>query len=199
MPVIHTHSEPGGHVVNEDAFEVRPHPRDPACRLVAVADGQGGQAGGGAAARTACRAFVEGASGLAPEKLRDPRAWNELMCNVDDAVLKEPRAGLTALVALCVAGDELRGSSCGDTEGQAKRPPAGSGFARFVNFAAELRSPWTLVAMTDGVWKYAGWQKVIAALALDSPEEIVASLRGASALPTGGLQDDLTLVVLRDE
>ena len=42
-----SHSEPGGHATNEDAFEVMQHPADPSCWIGALADGQGGQAGGG--------------------------------------------------------------------------------------------------------------------------------------------------------
>jgi hypothetical protein len=213
-PAAHTHSEPGGGSPNEDAFEVGAHPRDPGCTLVAVADGQGGRAGGALAARGACRIFLGAASRLVPEELLDQRAWDELLRGVDEALLRERRAGLTTLVALCMVQGKLRGSSCGDsaavlvtasrdavilTERQRKNPPVGSGSARFAGFAAELRPPWTVMAMTDGVWKYAGWEKVIAAAALDSPEETVAALREAAALPTGALQDDFTLAVFRDD
>ncbi|HVS40227.1 MAG TPA: hypothetical protein VMS17_32010, partial [Gemmataceae bacterium] len=40
-------SEVGGHRVNEDAFAVQQHPLDPGMWLCFVADGQGGQPGGG--------------------------------------------------------------------------------------------------------------------------------------------------------
>lgn len=62
--MIHSviYSEAGGHAVNEDAFRVTQHPRNPDCWLVALADGQGGRAGGGRASRLACDAVIEGAS-----------------------------------------------------------------------------------------------------------------------------------------
>ena len=43
---------------------------------------------------------------------------------------------------------------------QTKDPPVGSGEAFFVPFAAELTPPWLVLAMTDGVWKYAGWHRL---------------------------------------
>jgi hypothetical protein len=44
MVAVFSFTEVGGHLVNEDAFLVQPHPQDPACWLLLLADGQGGRA-----------------------------------------------------------------------------------------------------------------------------------------------------------
>ncbi len=208
-----THSEVGGHAHNEDAFVLRPHPDDPHSYLGAVADGQGGRAGGAAAARRACDAFLQVASQATLPELMLPRVWDDILAFVDRAVADDPHAGFTTLVTFCVANGHLAGASCGDsalvvappegaplalTSRQSKDPPVGSGGAVFVPFHAPLRPPWTLVAMTDGVWKYAGWDAVLQAAAGAAGEDVVAALRQRAALPgSGALQDDFTLVILR--
>ena len=74
-----TFSEPGGHVHNEDSFEVMRHPMDPECLVCFLADGQGGQAGGGLASRTACRVGMERARELPPATLSSPSEWVKLL------------------------------------------------------------------------------------------------------------------------
>jgi PPM family protein phosphatase len=210
-----THSEPGGHAHNEDAFVVGVHPDDPEAYLCAVADGQGGQFGGGPAARLACETFLKVASQATLPELMLLRLWDDILAHVDRTVADDPHAGFTTLVTFCVARGELAGASCGDsalvvaepeqeplalTARQSKDPPVGSGAAVFVPFAIRLHAPWTVLAMTDGVWKYAGWDTVLQAAAGATGEEIIRSLRQRVALPgTGALQGDFTLVVLRGE
>jgi hypothetical protein len=51
--------------------------------------------------------------------------------------------------------------------------------------------------MTDGVWKYAGWDAVLQAPTGDAGEDTLRLLRQRAALPgSGALQDDFTLVIL---
>jgi hypothetical protein len=212
MFTILSHSEPGGHADNQDAFAVQAHPLDPGCLLCAVADGQGGRVGGGPAARLACRACVEAAGRRPPGALFHPCAWAALGRAADEAVVGDTEAGLTTLVALAVRGDELAGASSGDsaavlvsggrppvvlTARQWKDPPVGSGAAVFRAFEGRLAAPWAVLALTDGVWKYAGWEAVLSA-AQGPAEAAVAGLRGRAALPgSGRLQDDFTLVLVR--
>jgi hypothetical protein len=209
------HSDAGGHPHNEDAFVIRPHPADPQSYLCAVADGQGGQPGGGPAARRACDVFLDVAGRATLAELRSLRTWDDILAHVDRTVADDPHAGFTTLVTFCVAGNHLAGASCGDsalvlaeprqeplvlTARQCKDPPVGSGGAVFIPFAIKLRPPWTVLAMTDGVWKYAGWERVHQAAAAPAPDEVLRALRRDAGLPgTGALQDDFTLVVLRAE
>jgi len=48
------------------------------------------------------------------------------------------------------------------TRQQAKNPPIGSGDALFTPFGALLADPWLVLAMSDGVWKYVGWDRLVA-------------------------------------
>ncbi len=211
MFTILTHSEPGGHADNQDAFVVAFHPADADCLLCAVADGQGGRAGGGEAARLACRVCVELAGECPVEALFAPGAWATLGRAVDEAVARDREAGLTTLVALAVRGAALAGTSSGDsaallldgtgtvtlTARQFKNPPVGSGAATFREFGARPLAPWTVLAVTDGVWKYAGWEAVERAATLPDGEVVPTLRRGATLPSSGGLQDDFTVVVVR--
>jgi serine/threonine protein phosphatase PrpC len=199
---------------NEDAFAVQPHPADPDCLLCALADGQGGQPCGGPAARLACRACIEIASRTPPDRLRRADVWAAILGEVDRAVTADPAAGLTTLIGLCVTGGAIVGASNGDsaavlacaggrlltlTERQAKHPPVGSGAAAPTGFDAPLLRPWTLLVMTDGVWKYAGWEKVRSCAGGADAEAIHDSLRAAVRLRSGAFPDDFTLVVVQDK
>jgi hypothetical protein len=213
MIQVFTHSEAGGHPDNEDAFLVQPHPRDPGCRLCAVADGQGGRAGGGEAAREACRLCVEVCPGVVPARLFVPFTWTELLGAVDAGVARHAGAGFTTLVAFCLTETTVCGASCGDsaalllgagqpevilTRHQQKNPPVGSGGAVFVPFAARLTIPWRVLAVTDGVWKYAGWEGVTACASQHAGAEVARAIRSRAALPgSGGLQDDFTVVLFQ--
>jgi serine/threonine protein phosphatase PrpC len=171
MCVVFTFSEAGGHVTNEDAFAVQAHPSDPDCWLCLLADGQGGHAGGAAAAQLACRAALQRALDLPAAALARPGTWVSLLRAADLTVEADPEAGYCTLVGLAIAGNLLAGASSGDsaawfitsggrmhdlTGRQRKNPPVGSGAAVFVPFVAGLQEPWRVLVMSDGVWKYVG-------------------------------------------
>ena len=203
-------SETGGHPHNEDAFAVAYHPLDPAVVVCVVADGQGGQPGGGPAAKLACQTAIEMVSKLPPDRLGDPLTWSGLLRVVDEAVRADRVAGFTTFVGLCVFGGRVVGVSSGDsaallvaggravelTRGQHKNPPVGSGAARPVPFDAASDAPRVLV-MTDGVWKYVGWQRVTETAHRDRGAALLASLQRDARLPgSGRFQDDFTVVLL---
>ena len=204
-------TEAGGHPANEDALAVFHHPLDPTAWVCFVADGQGGQPGGGRAAEWACQTAASVVVRHPPERLDDPRLWTSLFREVDDAVRIDPLAGFTTFVGLGVIGGRIAGVSSGDsaallvtgagtvdlTARQHKNPPVGSGVASPVTFAATPSPPWRLLVMTDGVWKYAGWERVIAAARREQGAETVADLQRAARLPGSGLfQDDFTVVLM---
>jgi len=213
MPEVYTYSEAGGHAHNEDAFVVAEHPRAPGCWVVALADGQGGQPGGGRAAVVACRAAVEAAAAAPPDGLWRPDVWAGVVRKADAAVSPDADAGFTTLVAFCVGNGVVSGASCGDsaalattagqpgvilTARQHKNPPVGSGGTRPVGFAAKLSPPWAVLALSDGVWKYAGWDAVIALATQRTGKDLIDALRGRAALPNGRLQDDFTAAAVWD-
>jgi serine/threonine protein phosphatase PrpC len=208
-----TCSEVGGHLQSEDAFAVRPHPRDAGCLLCVLADGQGGRAGGGIAARVACEKCIEAASQCPVEQLLLPWAWTTFLRTVDQVVADISEAGFTTLVAFCVTDIRVCGASNGDsaavvvspnqsptilTERQHKNPPVGSSSAVFVPFAATLARPWKVLAMSDGVWKYVGLDQVIRSASTLEGEALVDDLRERARIRPGkGFQDDFTVVVLQ--
>jgi PPM family protein phosphatase len=211
MPVVFAFSEAGGHPHNEDSFGGRPHPDDERVLVCAIADGMGGQPRGGPAARLAVRTALDAASGLPLDAIH----WPDILRQADAAVSADAKAGLTTLVGFEVRGDRVSGASCGDsavflfdangkasqpTARQTKNPPVGSGEAFFVPFTAELTAPWVMIAMTDGVWKYAGWQRIKeAAFRLRGPR-LIDELQALARLPgSGQFQDDFTLILIQDD
>jgi PPM family protein phosphatase len=211
MVSVITITEAGGHPANEDAFVVERHPADPDCWLCFVADGQGGRAGGARAAQLACRTALEAALGTPRWKLAAPCTWAAMLRGADETVCADSEAGFATLVGFCVSESSLAGASCGDsavlaflagerprelTAGQQKDPPVGSGAARFVPFGAALVGPWAVLAMSDGVWKYAGWDRIAEAVSAERGQRLVERLQGFARLPgSGQFPDDFTIVL----
>jgi hypothetical protein len=214
MPIVLSYSEVGGHRVNEDAFAVQAHPSDGDCWLCCLADGQGGQAGGGPAAQVACRTAMTAASQLPVDQLASATMWPDLLRLADEAVAMDRKAGYTTLVGFSVVNGQLRGASSGDsavlavvkaqqvhelTANQVKNPPVGSGAAVFTPFGLRLQHPWMVLAMSDGVWKYAGWERVGAIALRERGQALLDELQKATRLPASGkFQDDFTVVMLED-
>lgn len=201
MTRTHSFTVAGGHPVNEDAFALWPHEGGWG---VALADGQGGRAGGGRAAQLAC-ATVASSTG----------SWAGRLTAADAAVAADREAGFTTLVALHIADNRVFGASCGDsaavavcagaapkvlTSRQFKNPPAGSGEASFVPFELELTVPWRVLVMSDGVWKYASWDRVWDFAVRLSGDELIEALKDAARLKESGeFPDDFTVVLLESE
>lgn len=212
MIEVFSRSGPGGHRQNEDAFAVQRLSHEPECYLFVVADGQGGQSGGAEAARLACETCVQTALAYSPSQLFLPSTWGTILQAADEAVCDSPLAGYTTLAAFCATETHLCGASSGDsavillnadqralilTDRQQKNPPVGSRAATFVPFAANLLPPWTVLAMSDGVWKYAGWENVRRIAGQKRGEELIDALRDSARMQgRGDLQDDFTVVVL---
>jgi hypothetical protein len=208
-------SEATGRAENEDAFAIRLLCESPECYIGAVADGQGGSAGGALAARIACETCMEAASKYSVVELDHPGTWVKIAQTADAAVADDCAAGFSTLVAFCVAGSSVCGCSAGDsaaalvtgsqpgvvlTARQHKNPPVGSRAAVFVSFAAALVRAWRFLAMSDGVWKYAGWENILGIGSKSRGDEIIRLIRDRAKMPgSGGLQDDFTLVVLAND
>jgi serine/threonine protein phosphatase PrpC len=212
---VFTHSELGGHLENQDAFQVSLHPADPSCYLFAIADGQGGQAGGGEAARLACKTCLDVAASAAAKKLSLPSTWIDILLSADRAVATDVTSGFTTLIAFCILNDWICGASSGDsalaywderndgeilTQYQAKNPPIGFGGANIVPYSAHLQLPWTVAAMTDGVWKYVGWDRLRDVFKLERSEALIERLLTIAKSPANRrLQDDFTIVLVRTD
>ena len=74
--------------------------------------------------------------------------------------------------------------------------PSQLGFPIATGFTAEMIAPWKMLVMTDGVWKYAGWEWVRHSAAMTDSSEAMDALRAAARPRLGRFQDDFTLVVV---
>jgi serine/threonine protein phosphatase PrpC len=208
MLQIHSFSEVGGHPENEDAFVVQQHPLDKEAWLCFLADGLGGHAGGGQAARLACH---NAASGYSPEQLCELATWTSIFRSADKSVAGDAMAGFTTLVGLCVSRQLVVGASAGDsavllisgdhakelTSGQKKNPPLGSGGAEATPFLSTFKSPWQILVMSDGVWKYLGWEQIAVLANRFHGTALIEELQKPARLPgSGKFQDDFTMVVI---
>jgi hypothetical protein len=215
MCQVHIFSEPGGHAENEDVINVCRHPQQAGVWLCALADGQGGRCGGARAAELACRTVIQAAVEYRHEVLTIGDTWVEILRLADLAVAHDEDAGLATLVGFCLTKGTLVGASNGDsavmvldtaqdcreiTRGQHKNPPIGFGDATIVPFTTRLVKPWTVMTMSDGVWKYVGWDRIREHATRLRGQALIESLQQAGRLArTGVFQDDFTLGVFNNE
>lgn len=206
-------TEAGEKGVNEDAFAVTSHIENVGCTLATLADGQGGRPRGREAAHLACQSMTEECQSVSPEQLLDSRTWPTLLSNVDSTVSADADAGYTTLLGIAVMDHLLCGASSGDsavlvqcgsddpvlvTARQIKNPPVGSGGAIFIPFEMNLIEPWSVLLMSDGVWKYVGLQKIEMQLREHHGQDLLDTLLQMARLPgSGKLQDDFTAVLLQ--
>ena len=188
---------------------MEPHPLDRDCLLGVVADGQGGQPDGGPAARIACRMWLDVAGCETPQQLFHGGMIEHTVHLVDRQICEEDGAGFTTLVGWAVWKNHLIGASVGDsalmlvqngtakalTDKQFKNPPIGSGAAEAIEFGETLNAPWMILAMSDGAWKYAGWEKLATLAKEKRSQALIDAALAACRLRSGALQDDFTLVV----
>jgi serine/threonine protein phosphatase PrpC len=211
--MIYTFTEAGDGHVNEDAIAHRPHTATDNFALCALADGQGGRPGGGIAAQAAVLLALDAACAEKPETLLSPMRWLDV-CNVADrGVAAEPDAGYCTLVALVAAGEWVVGASSGDsaaalilehsavilTDRQHKNPPVGSGAARFEAFSARPGMRWRVLVISDGVWKYVGWEKMIAVGRSSQGNQVAEALRREVLQSRGLLPDDFSVILIESK
>lgn len=164
--------------------------------LIAVVDGAGGVAGGVQAAESICRGLADDAS--------DWESW----MRKQDGTLAARGTGLAAAVVLSIADDGvIRGASVGDcgawvierdvadlTSAQVRKPLLGDGHAAPVGFTARW-SGGTLIMATDGLWKYLSHALIVEFAARRPLEAALDALVDGVRLPSGGLQDDIAIVL----
>jgi serine/threonine protein phosphatase PrpC len=174
--------------------------------VLVVADGAGNSRRGAEAAASLVRAVQEATSQRAD--LSQPEAWSHVLEQCDG--LLAPTGGECTAVVACVTAERVIGASVGDSElwwvqdgghtvltgHQHRKPLLGSGEALPVPF--EL--PWSsgvLLAASDGLFKYADSGRI---RALCSETDLSTAARALAALPrlaSGGLPDDVGLVLCR--
>lgn len=166
-------------------------------RLIVVADGAGGVAGGASAAEAVCGALTDDVS--------DWASWLEQR----DAALAAKSTGLAAVVVLSISDDgAIRGASVGDCEawvfgrgeavnltaGQVRKPLLGDGGAAPVSFTSRMPGG-TLVVASDGLWKYIKHARIAELSKMRPLESALAALIDGLRLRNGALQDDVGIVM----
>jgi len=208
--MIYTFTEAGDGHANEDAIAHRLHPATDNFALCALADGQGGRSGGGIAAQAAVLLALDAACAVKPEALLSPLRWLEV-CNVTDReVAAKPDTGYCTLVALAAAGAWVVGASSGDsaavlilehssvilTDRQYKNPPVGSGAVKFEAFSSRPGVRWRVLVVSDGVWKYVGWERMIAVGRSAQGNQVAEELRREVLQSHGLLPDDFSVITI---
>ena len=165
---------------------------------VALADGAGGTGGGARAADDAIAAIL-----AAPEAPQ----WLDVLREIDRAAARGPGRCTAVVVELTATG--LHGASVGDsgawlfgddaidlTADQRVKPLVGDGAQPFA-FTAPALGHRTLAVASDGLWRYARSAEIATAARLPTLEEAAAALLALVRLPSGGLQDDVAIVLVR--
>lgn len=192
---------------NQDAIEIR---RVGSVRLVALADGQGGQAGGALAARIAIETALEYL-----EIARDPFNSDELRTAVslaDEAVEAHPDTGFSTLIVLACHEKRVAGASVGDSmalhissngetelsERQRKNPPLGSGGCLGAPFEYHVRLDEQTLLMSDGVFRFVGSEQLARTCRESSNLEVMPRLLALQKLgENGDLFDDWSAILIR--
>jgi serine/threonine protein phosphatase PrpC len=186
---------------NEDRLEIT---CSGARWTLVIADGAGGTTGG---AQAAAQASVD----LADRGLRDALdegGWCQTLRQLDEALASGGRPGETTAVVLQLIDGHLTGASVGDsgallfsgagvidlTGNQARKPLVGSGRCQPRGIA---RQPWSgrLLLATDGLLAYVPWPVLVSTATRGSVQAATEALVAAARLPSGGLQDDIALVL----
>jgi serine/threonine protein phosphatase PrpC len=172
--------------------------------LVAVADGAGGTGDGAAAAERVITGLAKLAGAAASTD------WFGALLELDDELLAHRPGCQTTGVVAYVTADRIVGASVGDSSArlispagemtyltayQRRRPLLGSGEAVPVIFEAQLGGC-RLVLGSDGLFKYATAERICSLAMQGSVAEAADALANCVRLPSGGLQDDVAVVVV---
>ena len=191
----------------EDRVAVIDHP---AGRVIVVADGVGGRRNGGPAADAIVRIVTEAAGRMAD--VCDGDVWAEVLADADGRICSDTKCGETTAVIVGVSRDRIEGSSVGDsgawlitrdsytdlTRVQQRKPFLGSGAALPIPFRAKLTDPGdVLLVATDGLLKYTTPQQISRVARSSELATVPQALIDLVRMPSGGLQDDVTVAVAR--
>ncbi|MBC7808678.1 MAG: SpoIIE family protein phosphatase [Akkermansiaceae bacterium] len=194
---------------SEDRAEFVPLPED-ALALI-IADGVGGRENGGDAATRAVELTHGSVTTATTRELSDPRFWEQMFRRVDEAVSNNETCGETTLVALCMTPSRITGASVGDSEAWwvsetgsvrvltegGRKPYLGRGMSVPVTFALSTPPTGTLLAATDGLFKYtdAGQIARVVSRGASDLQVVAPALRGLARSSSGVLHDDFAVLL----
>lgn len=178
--------------------------------LLALADGQGGSAGGALAARLVTQTVLdvlESTSGV-----RDVDTLRLAVSVADEAVEAEDEAGYTTLIVIGVEANQVIGASVGDSqiwhigesgvvelsERQRKNLPLGSGAALGTPFRVTVQEGEQILLMSDGVFRWVCIEDLIQTCRKEDDNSVLACLLAHQQPDSDGcLPDDWSAVLLR--
>jgi PPM family protein phosphatase len=178
--------------------------------VIVVADGAGGRAGAARAAEVVVQMTRQAVSAIPARKIGDPRTWSRLLAEMDQALLDDPAAGETTAVVAALSAAGIAGASVGDsgawlitpkgydelTERQHPKPFLGTGAAIPIPFSAR-RFDGTLLMASDGLFKYTSPESICEVALEAEIEETAKRLVDLVRLRSGGLPDDISVVLCR--
>jgi PPM family protein phosphatase len=204
-PAYSTRVEEARRGRGEDRIEVIPLPDR---SVFVVVDGAGGVSGGAAAAETVCKAVVDWCR---QGKVADWPEWSEWLTHIDREISRSRSCGLAAAVVVEIRNDgKITGASVGDCEAwvfvngttpknltaeQIRKPLLGEGTAIPVGFEACVNGG-TLLAATDGLWKYLDRARIAKATAIRPLATAADALVDGVRLRSGALQDDVAVAIV---
>lgn len=177
--------------------------------IAAVADGAGGIGGGTPAAETAIA--MASRRPRAEFEANSAAYWFARLQEIDAHLAKAAHGGQTTLVVASISHDTVVGAAVGDsiawlidglhlsnlTAGVPRKPLLGDGGASPRAFGPVRLGVSTLLLTTDGLWKYAQRSR-IAAEASGPFQGVCDRLASLVRLPSGALQDDVGVVIVRE-
>ena len=201
-PAYSTRVEEARRGLGEDMIEVIPLPDR---SIFVVADGAGGVSGGAAAAEAVCKAVADWC------RQGKAAAWPEWLAHIDREMASSKSCGLAAAVIIEIKNDgKIAGASVGDCEawlfangaaprsltaGQVRKPLLGEGAAVPVGFDGSVAGG-TLLAATDGLWKYLDRARIAKATEIRPLEAAAEALVNGARLRSGALQDDVAVAIV---
>jgi serine/threonine protein phosphatase PrpC len=180
----------------------------PDATVIVVADGAGGVAGGAEAAELVLEFLSDRAAALASSA--EPADLAIALADLDLALLEHTRAGWATAVVVVANAQAVWGASAGDsqawlirgdttldlTSARHPKPLLGSGEAVPVGFGP-LPFLGRLLVATDGLFDYVDPKRIIELAGSDPLQQTAEKLIEAARLPSGGLWNDVAVIVCR--
>jgi PPM family protein phosphatase len=174
--------------------------------VLVVADGAGGMSGGAEAAQF----LVESVKKRIGSISMNANGLREILSSLDREMATIGAYGETTGVVVVLSEDGILGASVGDsgaldfaktgmenlTASQVRKPFLGSGRAIPISFTRELLNG-TLLVATDGLLKYTSSEKIAATILAADFDETASKLVELVRYQSGGLPDDVSILLAR--